>query len=850
MFRLTWKSLLGRKLRLVMSAFSIVLGVAFVVGSLVFTNLLSAGFDSLLKGSVADVNVMPEAAANPLAPPGETAVQILPDLVAEIGTVEGVSEATGLVSAPGFYPLDADGNLMAFGGAPGLLFNWFTTPAMDGEIGANLIEGRPPETNAEVLLDPATLTRSGLVVGDSLEVATTLKGTIEFTITGTAAWGGGTTAGASYLFVTLERAQELVLAGADRYTGVWVSAEAGADVEQLASTISDLVPDGVVVETGEQQVEVTQELLDVGLGFVNVFLLVFAAIALLVAGLLILNTFSILVMQRSRELALLRAVGASSSQVRRSVIAEALVVGVIGATLGIAAGYGLAWLILLGIDALGVDLGGTLPALTWQAVTAGYAVALVITALAAGVPARRASRTRPVEAMARAAGAGKQSLGAVAYVGVALVQLGIAAVVVGLAFNVAGTPWWVGLGCAAILVGTVLGIPIVAWPLVWLFGKIYALAFGAVGTMAGRNAARQPGRTGATAATLMIGLALVTTVAILAATTTNSLRADLTENQRGDFVVTPVNFRPFDASVVGQFEQVDGVEQVWSWASGGGAVDGQSLTVTGMTADTLANGTAIRVLGGTLNDAGNTVLMDYDTARDLGLSMGQNFELLDAAGEAETLLVAGMFDRSESLPVVGQVIVNTEVFPRFGDARLVESVVIRISEGADAAVVQEELRSVVDHIPTVSVSSNDEYADALVAQFDQVVAVIYALLALAIVISVLGIVNTLGLSVMERTREIGLLRAVGLTRPQLRSMVGLESVVVALLGSVLGTALGLAFGVVIVELLEDEGLGHLAIPWGQLGLFVALAAFFGVLAALGPARRAARLGVLDAIAED
>lgn len=279
-------------------------------------------------------------------------------------------------------------------------------------------------------------------------------------------------------------------------------------------------------------------------------------------------------------------------------------------------------------------------------------------------------------------------------------------------------------------------------------------------------------------------------------------------------------------------------------------MDGQSLTVTGMTADTLANGTAIRVLGGTLNDAGNTVLMDYDTARDLGLSMGQNFELLDAAGEAETLLVAGMFDRSESLPVVGQVIVNTEVFPRFGDARLVESVVIRISEGADAAVVQEELRSVVDHIPTVSVSSNDEYADALVAQFDQVVAVIYALLALAIVISVLGIVNTLGLSVMERTREIGLLRAVGLTRPQLRSMVGLESVVVALLGSVLGTALGLAFGVVLVELLEDEGLGHLAIPWGQLGLFVALAAFFGVLAALGPARRAARLGVLDAIAED
>ncbi len=850
MFRIAWKSLLGRKLRLVMSAFSIVLGVAFVVGSLMFTNLLSSSFDSLLMGSVADVNVMPASAANPLAPPGEGTIQISEELVSEIGALDGVAEATGLVSGPNFYPLDAEGNLMAFGGAPGLAFNWFTTPAMDGQTGANLVAGRAPAATDEALLDPGTLARSGLAIGDTLEVATTLDGIVEFTITGTAAWGGGTTAGASYLFFTLERAQQLVLGGQDSYTGVWVAAESDVDIDRLTERISGLLPEGITAESGAEQVEVTAELLDVGLGFVNVFLLVFAAIALLVAGLLILNTFSILVMQRSREMALLRAVGASATQIRRSVILEALVVGTIGATLGIAAGYGLAWLILWGIGAAGVDLGATTPALTWQAVTAGYAVALAITALAAWVPAQRASKTRPVEAMSRAAGAGKQSVGAVAYVGLGLIQLGVAAVVVGLVFDVAGPPWWVGLGCAAILVGTVLGIPIVGWPLVWLFGKLYELVFGAVGTMAGRNASRQPGRTGATAATLMIGLTLVTTVAILAATTTNSLRKDLTEDQRGDFVVSPVNFRPFDASVVEEFQQVDGVAQVWSWSSGGGVVDGQPLTVTGMSVDTLADGTAIDVLGGTLNDSGNTVLMDYDTAGQLGLSMGQNFELLNASQQAETLLVAGMFDRAGSFPVVGEIIMNTEVFPRFGDARVVDSVVIRAAEDADLESVQAELRGIVDHLPTVSVSSNDEYADSLVAQFDQVVAVIYALLALAIVISVLGIVNTLGLSVMERTREIGLLRALGLTRGQLRRMVGLESVVVALLGSILGVGLGLGFGVVLVELLEDDGLGHLAIPWGQLGLFVVLAAFFGVLAALGPARRAARLGILDAIAEE
>lgn len=850
MFRLAWKSLLGRKLRLVMSAFSIVLGVAFVVGSLMFTNLLSGSFDSLLRGAVADVNVAPEAATNPLAPPGAVAAEIAPGLVTWIGEVDGVAEATGMVTSPGFYPLDTDGNLMAFGGAPGLLFNWFTTPAMDGGTGANLIEGRAPESMGEVLLDPATLARSGLEVGRVVQVATPLDGVVELTITGTASWGGGTTAGASYAYVTLEQARQLVMGGQELFTGVWVQADPGADVDQLAAAIEQLVPDEIMVQTGIEQSEATGELLDVGLGFVNVFLLVFAAIALLVAGLLIFNTFSILVVQRSRELALLRAVGATSVQIRRSVVLEALVVGAIGATLGIGAGYGLAWLVLLAMGAAGLDLGETLPSLTWQAVGAGYALALVITALAAWVPASRASRTRPVEAMSQAAGAGKQSMGAAAYAGVGLVQLGIAAVVVGLAFDVAGHTWWVGLGCAAILVGTVLGIPILGWPLVWLFGKLYALVFGAVGTMAGRNASRQPARTGATAATLMIGLSLVATVAILAATTTNSLRTDLTENQRGDFVVSPVDFRAFDASVVDEFEQLDGVQDVWSWSSGAAVVDGQPIAVTGMTAQALTEGTAIRVLGGALNDTGNTVLMDYDTARNLGLSMGQNFEVVDAAGQAETLLVAGMFDRSASFPVAGEVIVNTEVFPRFGDPRLVDSVVVRALDGADLAGLQVEMREVVDHLPTVTVASNQEYADALVAQFDQLVAVIYALLALAIVISVLGIVNTLGLSVMERTRELGLLRAVGLTRGQLRRMVALESVVVALLGSILGTALGLAFGMVLVALLADEGLGHRAIPWGQLGLFIVVAALFGLLAALAPARRAARMGILEAIAED
>lgn len=850
MLHATWKSLLGRKLRLVLSAFSIVLGIAFVSGSLMFTNLLGSSFNSILKSGIADVNVG-VAGELSLDGPGRPVDAVVdPELIEEIAAVDGVSEATGVVSSTSLYPLDKSGKVLAFGGAPGIGSNWYTTPAAGGAEGARIIEGRAPESNDELVIDPSTMARGDYAVGDDMEVSTPKSGIRAYTIVGTGTFGGGATAGASYLFFTLDEMRDLVFDGLQEFSAVWIATDPDVDVEQITEDVEALLPDGLAAISGQERADQLEEQLSIGLSFINTFLLVFAAIALVVASLLILNTFSILVAQRSRELALLRALGAKRKQVRDSVLIEAAVIGLVGATIGIAAGYGLTVLIGLGLGSVGVDIGTTVPTLTWQAVVTSYVLALIITMVAAWAPARKASATRPVEAMTTAA-AQTEPMGTGVHFGFGLIMLGVAGIVCGVFFDVPQPLAWAGIGCVAVLIGCVLAAAVIGAPIVWVFGRIYQAVFGEIGKIAERNAKRQPRRTAATASTLMIGLALVTAVTILASSTTTSVRAGLTETQRGDFLISPVNFRPFDKKVADAAADVDGVEDVWSFATGGTMLDQEQVRILGTTPEAVTEGTALDVLAGQLNAEGGSALLDLDTSRDLDLPLGRTFQLPTPDGQTVDLLVTGIFD-GESDPT-GQgasIIVNMGVFEQVADATLVSTVKIRMADGADAKAVRDGLNAAAADLPTVVVTDNEEYADSLVDQFAQVFAVINALLALAIVISVLGIVNTLGLSVMERTREIGLLRAVGMTRPQLRRVIRLESIIVAVLGSLLGVGLGVVFGSVLVNLLEDSGITELSIGWGQLALYVVVAAVFGVLAAIAPARRASRMNVLDSIAAE
>ncbi|MCC2593810.1 ABC transporter permease [Tessaracoccus sp. OS52] len=851
MFKAAWKSLLGRKIRLLMSAFSIVLGIAFVSGSLIFTNLLGDSFDQILTGSIADVNVAAATSDTGTDAPDPAVAAVMdPDLVERISQVDGVAEATGSVTSSAIYALDKDGKVLAFGGAPGIGQNYFETPASGGKPGIGIVEGQAPDADDEVALDPATLARGGYAVGDELEVATPFDGVRTYRIVGTATFGGGGTAGASYLFFSTAEAQELFMDGQDAFNGVWVATEPTADVEQVTDAIAELLPAGVEAVSGPEQAEALEERLNVGLSFVNTFLLVFAAIALLVAALLILNTFSILVAQRSKELALFRALGAKRTQVRNSVLFEAAVIGLLGASVGIVAGWLLCWGIAISLRVIGLDLGSVVPQLTPQAIIASYVLGLGITMVAAWMPARKASATRPVEAMTAAAASGPEGIGVGVMIGFAALQLGAAGIVCGLWLDVPEPLAWVGIGCALVLVGLVLTAAVVGRPVVWLFGRLYRVVFGEVGRMAELNSLRQPRRTAATAATLMIGLSLVTTVAILADSTTTSLRAGLTESQRGDFLVTPVNFMPFDRAVAEEAETIDGVRAVWTYARTASVFGEERVPIVGTTPEGLADGTATEVLAGRLNPDDNSVLLSHEASRELDLPMGMTFRLPTVTGDTVELLVSGIYDEGTTGALFSHMIVNLETYAQLGDARVVDQIKVELADGADPDGVRKALDEATAELPTVVVTDNDEYADTLVSQFDQAFGIIYALLALAIVISVLGIVNTLGLSVFERTREIGLLRAVGMTRPQLRRLVTLESVIVAVLGSFLGVLLGLLFGVVLVEMLRDSGITHLGIPSGQLAVFLGLAVVFGIIAAFGPARRASGMNVLQAIAEE
>lgn len=845
MLRVAWSSLWARKFRLLMSALSIVLGVAFIAGSLMFTRLLSSGFDEIIKGALADVNVTVAGRTIVSVQPPGRADLLEPNLVDEVAALDGVEAAVGLVNGNQVFVVDVDGHLAAFPGAPGIVSNWHDIPAAGGMEGTRIVEGQAVADDGEIMIDPSTARRAGYAVGDEVAISTPFDGIQRYRLVGTATYGAGATAGASYVFLTTAEAQRLLTDGADAYHGMWVRTADGAEPQAVAEQVGELLPEPFVARTGDQVATEIEDQLDVGLGFVNVFLLIFAGVAVLVATLLILNTFSILVAQRARELALFRALGAKRGQVRQIVLFEAVVVGVVGAVIGVFVGYGLAWAILAGMRSFNIDLGTASPQLTWQVAAISMAVGIVMSLLAALPPVRRASRARPVEAMASMATGGPEKLGAVGVTGIVLIEVGVAVLVCGVFLDVTAPLWWVGAGGALLLIGLVLAATLIGAPVLMLFRWMFSRMFGEPGRLAGLNARRQPRRTAATAATLMIGLAMVTAVAVLAASTTTSIREQLTADQSGDFLLSPIGYQPFDATVIEEAEAIDGVVAVHGFFEGDGTLDGDPIRLGGVTPNALVDGAVVRGMTGVLGEEPDAAMISADIAREHDLALGMLFNVAGPLGEHRVLVTAIYTDPDATF---GDVVLNRATFAELAEDSLVHSVVIDTFRDADQAQVHDGLREVVAELPTVVVADVEEFIAERVGQFSPVFSLLYALLALAIVISVLGIVNTLGLSVIERTREIGLLRAIGLTRQQLRRMITLESVTVAVLGSVLGVLLGVIFGVAVVSLLRESGIQHLHIPWVQLVAFVVVAAVFGWLAALIPARRASRLQVLDAIA--
>ncbi len=845
MLRVTWRNLVARKLRLLLSAFAIVLGVAFVAGSMIFTDAMGGAFDDIIEGSTADAEVAFKGAGD--FDSGQDNRTFPASVVAKLEALPEVGSAHPLNQLQTVFVIGRNGKVIGGNGPPGLANNSTGATSLTGKPILTIVRGRYPTGPGQIALDVDTVKKGKLKLGDRVKLATPGNPPVmRTTLTGVVEFGSGGLNGATMTIFDRKFMQDTFFKGKDVYSTVSLNAAPGVSQKQLADAAQKVLPKGLQARTGDAYVKKNQASLDEILGFLQTFLLVFAGVALVVGIFLIINTFSILVAQRSRELALLRALGASRRQVNRSVLVEAVVVGLVGSTVGLGVGYllalGLRWVFgLIGLDLSRADFPVTWPTVAWS-----YGVGVAVTAIAAILPARRASRIAPMAALRDDVAMPESTLRRRLVIGTVLVVAGAAAMAAGLG----GDGTWglvgVGGGVLLILVGVSLMSAFLGQPVLLLFGLVYGRLFGTVGRLASQNALRNPRRTGATASALMIGLALMAMMSIFGTSASASTDAAIGKTLTSQFIVSNVVGQPFSTAVAEELRTRDGVAGVTELRNaypdlkGGGsawtvAIDPRAFQVA----------FAIPTVAGSFADlAPGTVAIAASEAKSKGFGMGDTVTMKFQATSIRLKVVA-LFPSSPALP--GNYVVTPDVLERGGLTPLDAMVFVTKDPGAKTAAVRDSIEDVIKDLPTVTVKDPEGFAAEQKKQVNQFLYLIYGLLGLSVIIAILGVVNTLGLSVIERTREIGLLRAVGVSRRQLRTMIRLESVVVAVLGGVLGTLMGVLFGATLVIALKDEGLTTLAVPWAWLAGFLVLAALAGVFASVFPARRAARLDVLTAI---
>ena len=850
MLLLTWRNLLARKVRLLMSTLAIVLGIGFLAGVMTFSTGLNSTFDNIVEGSTPDAQVRPAGDVQGANAGVGTTSLITPADVDKLAALPEVADAAGSVDGLGSFLLGKDDKLVGGQGAPTLAFNYAPSENIQGEQVLQLVQGGWPEKPGEVTLDASSAERGGYALGDTVTMITpTAQPRRTFTLVGTAEFNGGGTAGATLVLLDTKESQDIFLDGEDAFTSVSLTAADGVSRTELADAAKAVVPDGFTAVTGDTVIKEQQKQIGQFLDVISIFLTTFAVIAIVVGAFIIFNTFSILVSQRVRESALLRALGASKKQVTRSVLIEAFLMSVVGATLGLLLGLGLSRALAGLFRTFGLDIAGDVLTLTTFTIVSGYVVGILVTMVAAFVPARRAAKVPPVAAMRDDLVVQEKGMGRRLVLGTIAMVVGIALVAAGLVGAPGTDAIWIGAGAVIWVVTTAVLAPVVGKPVLLLCRSVFGRVFGTPGRLAGENALRSPRRTGATASALMIGLAVVSAVGVLA-TSLSATQDKIVDDQfTSDFLVQLPTFQGFPTQYGDKMEAVDGV----------GVISRQqgvpvSVDVDGKPDQTFANGVdaaftdvyTLKMVSGTDDLSGDGALLSEGRSEDLKATTGDTIDVEFPGGKSVPLKVAGVF---EDTPVTSGLTVPLAVLEQAGIKRSDSSISINVADGADRAAVKQDLEDVVKDLPILSVQDKQEFKELISGQVNQLLYVIYGLLALAVVIAVIGIVNTLGLSVLERTREIGLLRAVGLSRRKLRVMITLESVAIALLGAVLGMVLGLVIGVVLRKSLEDD-LTELSLPLASLAVFLVVAVLFGVLAAVVPAIRASRMKVLEAIATE
>ncbi len=847
MWRAALKGLLAKKLRLLLTAVSIVLGVGFVAGTYVLTDTMSRAFDELFRtvGADTDVRVRSRSAfdvagAGPGGGGTEGRRPLQEQVLEAIRAVEGVAAARPEVQGYAQLVDPATGEAIGGAGPPTIGLSW--DPASTVVV---LRAGHAPEGPDEVVIDAATARAHDLRIGQRVQVLFTGPPG-EFEIVGIAGFGeADNLAGATLVLFELRTAQERF----DKvgvYDAINVDGVEGVSAEELRERVQAVLPEGLEAVTSAAAAAESAEAFKEALGFFRTALLVFAGISLFVGSFIITNTFSIITAQRTRELALLRALGATRRQVMASVLLEAAVVGLSASAIGVGAGVAIAVGLRALLDVFGVDLPGTALQVLPRTVVASLAVGTVVTLVASILPARRAARVPPVEALRE--GAVEVSGGSLrrrAAVGTGAAVLGLVPLGVGLFGAPARAAELVGLGAALVFLGVAALSPLFARPVAGALGGPVA-ALGVPGRLGQGNAMRNPRRTAATAAALMVGLALVTMVTILSASLKASFTRALEETLRADLTVTTSGFSPFSPEVAERIRSLPEVAAVSEVRRGPFRYRGRTDLLTAVDPGSIERVASLRMVAGTVGSlAQGALLVSEDAAADLGIRQGQEVTLAFPTVGRQRLLVGGIHGEDR---LVGDWVISIGTYERLYTEQLDTMVLVAGRDGVSPGSLRRAVEGSLAGFPNLDVQDQAAFREKQAGFVDQLLGLVTALLLLAVVIALVGIVNTLGLSVHERTREIGLLRAVGTTRRQVRSMVRWEAVIIAVFGALLGLAVGVGFGVALQRALAGEGLTELAIPAGRLVVYVILAGLAGVLAAVGPARKAARLNVLEAIA--
>ena len=856
MLRLALRTVLAGKVRFALTSGVVMLGVAFVVAAFVTADSLRSTFDKL----AADINTGSDFTVRGELAFGGITQAVAPSLPAtaldDIRAVDGVEAAEGGIFVNGVIPVDGSGQAVAApGGAPTAGTNWTDDESLSQFY---LIDGQWPVGASEFAIDVEAFANHDFALGSQYEVVTP-TGPRTFTLTGTAQFGFPENAGIGAVFTLFDTATaQEVLGLPDQFAQIAVRADLGADLEEVRARMEAVLPEGTEVITAAEATEEFSNAFESFIGPLQTTLLVFAFVVLFVSAFIISNAFNIVLGQRVRELSLLRAIGATPRQVRRSVLIEALVVGLAAVLVGL----GLGMLGALGIRELFSALGASLPdgpmPLRIRTVAWAVAVGIGFTIVAAAVPALKAARLSPVAGLSDfGSDAGRDRRLGRLLIGGLLAALGAALAAAGLFADfdsVTARLSSLGAGAAVLFVAVSVLSPLVAGAVVSVLARPLQPVFGIAGRLARENAARNPRRTAATAVALTIGLALVAMVSVMGESFKASFRDQLTNAVKADFVVTSDSFSGMPKTVA-QDLRAAGAGSVVAFDSDLVSITALDqydfvleTTVTATDFADLEQVANLDIQSGSLSniDFSTTVLVHADSLEDFGLGVGDGISMSFVNGETLDLSVAAIYSENAFW---GDWLIDQSVYAGVATSAADDAVAIKVAD-AEPEAVRALLDETLASYPQANLEDRREFQASAESNLDTALALVNALLVFALFVALVGIVNTLTLSVFERTREIGLLRAVGMTRRQLRRMIRWEAATIALYGALVGVGLGLVFGVATAVAIPDEVVSRAAVPILQLVLFVAVATVMGLVAALLPSYRAGRMNVLDAISAD